>query len=89
MTAVVAGELEVLNLFVEASDRRKGYGSRLLCWALADAEARGGREVFLEVRESNAAAICFYEKHGFHQNGRRPHYYQEPEEAALLMSRKR
>jgi ribosomal-protein-alanine N-acetyltransferase len=40
--------------------------------------------VFLEVRESNAAARCFYEKAGFVQTGRRKSYYTDPAEDAVL-----
>jgi ribosomal-protein-alanine N-acetyltransferase len=44
--------------------------------------------VFLEVRESNRAAIAFYDKHGFAKTGRRVRYYQDPVEAAILMEKK-
>jgi ribosomal protein S18 acetylase RimI-like enzyme len=49
---------------------------------------RGVNKLFLEVRESNEAGIAFYEKMGFAKTGRRPGYYREPEEAALLMEKK-
>ena len=41
----------------------------------------------LEVRKSNTAAIALYEKHGFHQAGLRPGYYQHPREDAVIMTR--
>jgi ribosomal-protein-alanine N-acetyltransferase len=44
--------------------------------------------VFLEVRESNQAAIAFYSKHGFAKMGRRPSYYRVPDEAAIVMEKK-
>jgi [ribosomal protein S18]-alanine N-acetyltransferase len=40
--------------------------------------------VFLEVRQSNAAARRFYEKNGFQQSGRRKSYYANPSEDAIL-----
>ena len=41
----------------------------------------------LEVRQSNAAAIALYEKHGFQRAGLRPGYYQHPREDAVIMTR--
>jgi ribosomal-protein-alanine N-acetyltransferase len=45
--------------------------------------------MFLEVRASNHAAIQLYSAYGFHQVGRRPHYYRLPDgrEDALVMAR--
>jgi ribosomal protein S18 acetylase RimI-like enzyme len=51
-------------------------------------QRRGVRRVYLEVRESNTTAIAFYQKQGFSIMGRRPGYYREPEEAAVLMERR-
>ena len=42
--------------------------------------------VSLEVRESNSTAISLYQKKGFVINGRRPHFYKNPSEAALIMT---
>jgi ribosomal protein S18 acetylase RimI-like enzyme len=44
--------------------------------------------VFLEVRESNAPAIAFYLKYGLAKSGRRPGYYRDPAEAAIVMEKK-
>ena len=41
----------------------------------------------LEVRESNAAAVALYEKHGFHRVGLRRNYYERPKEDALIMTK--
>src|SRR5205807_2293057 len=64
-------EAEVLNLAVAPQDRRKGTGGRLLQAAVEEFRTRGANRVYLEVRESNAAGIAFYEKHGFWKAGRR------------------
>ena len=45
-------------------------------------------KIYLEVRESNRAAIALYEKLGFRREGLRRDYYEEPRENAVLMSRK-
>ena len=83
----VAGESELLNIAVAPAARRSGVGGELLSSALAWAEARGARETFLEVRESNGGAIALYERAGFRAVGRRPGYYQAPAEDAILYRR--
>ncbi len=40
---------------------------------------------FLEVRESNRAAINLYLSMGFEIVGTRPEYYRDPAEAAIVM----
>jgi ribosomal-protein-alanine N-acetyltransferase len=53
----------------------------------AEAQQTNSDAVFLEVRESNAAARRLYENLGFHENGRRKAYYAEPSEDAVLYSK--
>lgn len=85
----VADEAEVLNLAVTEGSRRTGVGSALLESVLGSAYGEGVTTVYLEVRESNAAAHGLYEAHGFVEVGRRRGYYQEPEEDALILQRLR
>lgn len=84
----VVDEGEILNLAVRRQNRRRGEGHALLSAVLEQLHRRGVNKVFLEVRESNEAGIAFYEKMGFAKTGRRPGYYREPEEAAVLMEKK-
>lgn len=82
----VADEGEILNLAVVRSCRHQGIG-KMLVEALLEVFVRERVvEVFLEVRESNLGAITFYESMGFYQVGIRPRYYQNPVEAALLLT---
>jgi ribosomal-protein-alanine N-acetyltransferase len=81
-------EAEILNLAVAPATRRRGEGSSLLNAAFESFRACGVSRVFLEVRESNAAAIAFYSKHGFSQTGKREGYYRDPSESAVVMARK-
>jgi ribosomal-protein-alanine N-acetyltransferase len=83
----VAEEAEILNLSIDPAKRRAGNASALLQKAILDFLRLRVAKLFLEVRESNAAAIAFYAKHGFLQTGRRPNYYRNPDEAAVLMMR--
>ena len=75
------GEAEVLNLAVAPEYRRRGIASALL----ATARERHPGELFLEVRESNAPAQALYGKLGFTIAGRRPGYYADPPETAVVM----
>ncbi len=83
----IADEMEILNLAVDVGFRRRGVASRLLEAALKLGSASGMQRVFLEVRASNAGAIAFYERQGFRQVGRRPRYYSDPPEDALVLFR--
>lgn len=81
----IADQAELQSMAVTPGARRHGVGGRLLAAAIAAARARGAVTMFLEVRESNAAARTFYAQAGFSGYGRRERYYRDPVEAALLM----
>jgi ribosomal protein S18 acetylase RimI-like enzyme len=79
--ATAPEEREILNLAVDPGFRRRGIALRLL-----EAELeRGEGSWFLEVRESNAAAIQLYESAGFRVVGRRANYYNNPPETGIVM----
>lgn len=80
-------EAEILNVAVAHAARRRGIASALISTALAAAEARRAQRVFLEVRESNRAAVRLYQRHQFRLAGKRPRYYREPTEDALVLAR--
>lgn len=82
---LVADQFEILNLAVEKDFRRKGIGTQLVNCILGDAGGAGARQVFLEVRASNESARALYEQLGFCACGRRPDYYRDPVEDALLL----
>ena len=83
----VVDEAEIANLAVSDEVRRAGIGARLLDFAVAAADQRQCRVVFLEVRESNAAARALYASRGFQVAGRRSKYYRKPVEDALVLRR--
>jgi [ribosomal protein S18]-alanine N-acetyltransferase len=78
-------ESEILDIAVRAVERRRGHASFLFENFLRLAAASGAHQIFLEVRESNTLAIALYKKFGFAVTGRRPNYYRDPDESALLM----
>jgi len=80
----IASEWELENIVVSSTERRKGFGARLLRALLDTASQSASESVFLEVRESNLPARRFYEKAGFQQGGVRKGYYRDPPEDAIL-----
>ena len=83
----VASEWELENIVVASGHRRRGLGKQLLQFLFALARHARGEAIFLEVRESNAAARAFYEKLGFEQMGRRKGYYADGLEDAIIYRR--
>jgi [ribosomal protein S18]-alanine N-acetyltransferase len=77
-------EVEVLDLAVAVKHRRQGNARFLLEQFISLVQDYGIRGIFLEVRESNVPAIALYRKCGFSTSGRRPNYYRQPDEAAIL-----
>ena len=80
----LAGELEILNIAVSQEQRRQGFGLHLLAKAMRLGHKRGMTRAVLEVRAGNAAAIAMYERMGFSLAGKRPGYYEDTGEDALI-----
>jgi [ribosomal protein S18]-alanine N-acetyltransferase len=76
---------DIQTLAVEPAHRGGGLGRMLLEALLHEARARGIREVFLEVRADNEAAIGLYESSGFQSIDRRVGYYQPDGVDAIVM----
>ena len=68
-------EVELLLIAVAPARREGGIGRMLMDAVVTDAMRRGASEVFLEVRENNAAARRLYHAAGFVEIGARPNYY--------------
>ncbi|HEY9574399.1 MAG TPA: ribosomal protein S18-alanine N-acetyltransferase [Lachnospiraceae bacterium] len=83
---LLAWEAEVLNVFIKKSRRREGLGRCLLEEMIKQCGKKNVRDLYLEVRASNQAAIHLYEQLGFKRLGLRSHYYSNPIEDAVLMS---
>jgi ribosomal-protein-alanine N-acetyltransferase len=79
-------ELEFIA--VSPKFRGAGHGSELVAHLIANLPNSCER-LFLEVRESNAAARRLYIKQGFAETGRRKRYYRNPVEDAILYERRR
>ncbi len=81
-----AGELHINNVAVRDQYRRRGVGSALLTRIVEAARRLKVQVAFLEVRSGNLAAQRLYEKIGFKAIARRPDYYSDPREDAVVMS---
>jgi ribosomal-protein-alanine N-acetyltransferase len=86
MATQVARICDLEVVVVGAASRGRRLGERLVCSAVAWGRGLGASRMELEVRAGNAAAIQLYERMGFRADGRRPGYYHQPEEDAILMS---
>jgi ribosomal-protein-alanine N-acetyltransferase len=82
--AVDIGELQ--SVVVSSGARRNGVGLALCERAMEWARNKRAKSIELEVRESNAVALSLYKRLGFVEQGKRPKYYREPVEDAVLMA---
>jgi [ribosomal protein S18]-alanine N-acetyltransferase len=81
----VPPEAELESIGVAMQWQRRGIGRRLVVAMVAELEKAGIDTLDLEVRASNGIAIAFYVSLGFAETGRRPRYYVDPQEDAILM----
>ena len=63
--SILGDEAEIELIATSEMYRRCGRGRKIIEDLLAEAQARGVKKVFLEVRVSNAAAQILYLKSGF------------------------
>lgn len=81
----VLGEADMMNLAVSPDARRLGVGRALVTALVQALRERAVHSLTLEVRGSNGPARALYESLGFVRVGRRPGYYQNPKEDALIL----
>ena len=72
---LVADECNLLYIAVGDQYRQQGIGKQLLNTLITQSRQHNISRVFLEVRESNQAAIALYIAAGFVNNGMRKNYY--------------
>lgn len=76
---------DMMNLAVSPDYRQQGIGYALVNGLVQHLQKNSVIALLLEVRVSNMPAISLYEKLGFVQVGRRPKYYHNPREDALIL----
>lgn len=82
------GQGFISKVMVSPEHRREGIADSLLNYLESEALKRKMFELTLEVRCSNTPAVKLYEKHGFKKIGTRRRFYHDPEEDALIMTKK-
>lgn len=84
----VLDESDMMNMAVHPDHRRKGIAEALIHALCQKLKAKGSVSLALEVRITNEPAKALYEKTGFELAGRRPNYYRNPKEDALILKKK-
>jgi [ribosomal protein S18]-alanine N-acetyltransferase len=79
------GLAELESVAVDVQARRRGVGRALCESVVAWCREQGAEALELEVRAGGNSAIALYRRLGFVVTGRRPDYYHDPVEDALLM----
>ncbi|HQU37000.1 MAG TPA: ribosomal protein S18-alanine N-acetyltransferase [Anaerolineales bacterium] len=83
---LLVDEAHIATIATHPDFRRQGIASKLLIRTLQSMMNEGALTSVLEVRESNSAAQEMYRKFGFEESGRRPRYYRDNNEDAILMT---
>jgi ribosomal-protein-alanine acetyltransferase len=87
VTVLIPPQAELEMIAVSRAARRQGIARGLMAAMMAELKERHITEVMLEVRESNHPARLLYVSVGFAETGRRPAYYSDPQEDAILLQR--
>lgn len=83
---LILDEAHIASLAVHPDFRQQGIAKQLLIAALRGAIKEGARQATLEVRAGNYIAQNLYRQFGFVVVGRRPRYYLDNQEDAVLMT---
>ncbi len=83
------GVADLLTIGVDSRQQGSGVGQRLLLQLIERLRSEQADALFLEVRESNAAAVALYRKCGFESVAVRKGYYSDEagSEDAVVMRR--
>ena len=81
---VLRPETEINMIAVNSAFLRRGVASALMKKRREYAKKSLCRNIILDVRADNGAAISFYKKEGFAVEGRRPKFYNDKYDAILM-----
>lgn len=82
---VMLDEAHITNIAVHPEFRGMGFGNEIMKDIINCAINSGVKDMTLEVRASNIAAINLYNKFGFQEVAIRRGYYQDTNEDAIIM----
>ena len=83
----VADESEIRKIAVAERERRRGIAGSLLKTAFSHIKGQGVTSCFLELRQSNTAALNLYLANHFQEIGLRKSYYTKPAEHAIILQK--
>lgn len=83
---IILDEAHVGTFAIHPGYHKRGFGKQFLSFICKHLISENIMNIFLEVRQSNVAAIHLYQKFGFTIDGERKHYYSDNNETAILMS---
>ena len=86
---LILDEAHIASIAVGPEQRGQGIGKQLLAEVLKEAIQRGLSVATLEVRAHNFSAQNLYRRFNFEVVGRRPRYYRDNNEDALIMTLKK
>lgn len=78
-------QLEITNIVVKKDFRKNGIGNKLLLELINIAKESNKKEIILEVNSNNLSAIKLYEKNGFKNIGFRKKYYNNTDDANIMI----
>lgn len=85
VASLLPPQAELEMIAVAPAAQRHGLARHLFAALATELVSAGISEIMLEVRVSNGAALGLYRQLGFAETGRRPCYYHDPVEDAVLM----
>ena len=83
---IIVDEAHIATIATHPHFRRRGFARRMLVNALVAAHEEGMKKALLEVRARHVVAQKIYCDIGFVEVGRRPMYYRDNGEDAVLMT---
>jgi ribosomal-protein-alanine N-acetyltransferase len=85
VASVLLAQAELESIVVAPAFQRRGVARRLFGALATELATAHAKEIVLETRASNQPALGLYRRLGFVETGRRPRYYRDPVEDAILM----
>jgi ribosomal-protein-alanine N-acetyltransferase len=82
ISRLAADEAEILTIAVDPAVRNRGVGRALMIDAISRLAQARARSLFLEVEQTNLAAIALYARLGFREVGQRQGYYRKHDGSA-------
>lgn len=83
---IIVDEAHIATIATHPKFRRRGFAKKMLIKSLVAAREEGAKKALLEVRARHVVAQKIYCDIGFVEVGRRPMYYRDNGEDAVLMT---